>query len=283
METANNPQIKVESTPEVSRKSPKVRPWVFIFIFLVMLSAFMFFALNFYLKSIGVDLKELILNNEQTQEVSEVIETEENVEVIEEVEEDVITLENKGWSLYSIPEYGFSVEVPGTWEEITAGVTTHLRWDIVRRSNWDDRPFPYLNSSEDLVSCLEVINIDYYPLSYYDLDGCGAGCHGERPITVYIVDQEEAMDLDDIKTKSQESFESIFEEYPNEDFNDYIGDEEIYGQNFWCQAPPSIAGLGLKICYLETEDYTYIVKHYDITDTMDEMYKVLDTLKFDLD
>ncbi len=283
METVSNPSVEVDNVPKVSPKSPKVRPWVFIFVFLVMLSGFMFFALNFYLKSIGVDLKEVILKNIQTQEVSEVVETEENVEVIKEVEEDVITLENEGWSLYSIPEYGFSVEVPGTYHSTEN--STDTRWEVSRKSLGRE----YFSDSEE-ISHIEEISINYFNEGLvYETRACGLGCNGEIYINIYIDKLNDVQTLDTVKSNIQEDFESrqdYLDGYSNE-FTDISGDENMFNRSVWCAQLPNMEGLGFKNCYFDTSDYRVQVKFMgfnkeELEDSQSlDMYNIVETIKFE--
>mgnify|MGYP001150591245 CR=1 FL=1 len=184
-------------------------------------------------------------------------ETEEESAGVEEV-----TLDNDGWSLYSIPEYGFSVEIPDTTEAIEYDKDDNLfvnkRWEIARM----DMPDGSMRDNSEIV---EEINIDYSP-TYLPraLQECAPKCTGDFYITMYIYNTTEDKNLDNIIAEKEIQFDDFVDSYPgdiNISWEDYYKYDNTISEGSWCVVMPNMAGDDANDCYIETEDYLFEVTY----------------------
>lgn len=215
--------------------------------------------------------------------VEEGIETEEKSKAEKEVETDEVTLESEGWALYSIPEYGFSVEIPPTTEYIE-DLEHYLRWEVSRSR---------LHKLRE--ESLEEIHIDYYPSGLGpEARGCGQGCNGEIQIKVNYYDKETQYDLEGMKAKKRtqmDSWNETWEDsegYEEETIEDYVQDPDPFGENVWCVNLPYIADDNFRECYFEKGEYLIEIVHTgrDFNDfgtdaSSSGLYGILDSMKFE--
>ena len=202
---------------------------------------------------------------------------------VETTNTDTTSLVNEGWSLYSVPEYGFSVEVPGTYHSTEN--STDTRWEVSRKSLGQE----YFSDSEE-ISHIEEISINYFKEGLvYETRACGLGCNGEIYINIYIDKLNDVQTLDTVKSNIQEDFESrqdYLDGYSNE-FTDISGDENMFNRSVWCAQLPNMEGLGFKNCYFDTSDYRVQVKFMgfnkeELEDSQSlDMYNIVETIKFE--
>jgi hypothetical protein len=205
-------------------------------------------------------------------------------EEIEEEKEPTYTLENEGWSLYSIPEYGFSVEIPPTSSYTQDKV--YNRWEISRMLG------PKL--TEDAI---EEIRINYYPNGISpNIRACGQGCNGEMQISVNIYEKDENYNQDRIIEQKEQEYNDFVETHceiggpcPENSFEEESEYVQLFdSNNTWCVEMPYIADGDFRRCYFEKDDYLVEIVHtgIDLTDfglnTMDaQLYDMLESMKFE--
>ncbi|MDD3474989.1 MAG: hypothetical protein PHP08_03795 [Candidatus Dojkabacteria bacterium] len=220
---------------------------------------------------------------EKVQEIKNVESVEEKTLEEETPETEEVTLENEGWSLYSIPEYGFSVEIPGT-SVYNSEFDQYMRWEVSRGKEY--------SSEKD---SLDSLHINYYPSGFSpDARGCGQGCNGELQIAVYIYDKETQYNLAEVKIDKQEELDNwngMWEEdegYEAVVLEDYVKDPDPFNDSFWCVNLPKIADGNFRECYIETNGYLIEIIHTGLnssesgTDSMNtELYNILKSMKFE--
>jgi hypothetical protein len=204
-------------------------------------------------------------------------------EEIDDDEESGIALENEGWSIYSIPEYGFSVEIPPTSSYTPDKV--YNRWEISRLLG------PKL--TEDAI---EEIRINYYPNGISpNIRACGQGCNGEMQISVNIYEKDENYNQERIIEQKEQEYNDFVEIHceiggpcPKDSFEDSSEYVDIFYDNTWCVEMPYIADGDFRECYFEKGDYLVEIIHtgLDLTDfdldTRDsELYEILNSMKFE--
>jgi hypothetical protein len=273
----------MENTPKEKAPQPKepkkkgsitgLLVGVIVFLFLTMVGI-----LLFVFTDLGNTLYNQVKVEEGTQtEVGEQEETED----IEDIE--IVSLENEGWALYSIPEYGFSVEIPST-SEYHNEFDQYMRWEISRSK---------INKfSQD---SLEQIHLDYYPSGFSpQAGGCGQGCHGEIQITVNYYDKDTQYDLESMKAEKRASIVNWNKQWEQDEgyepvtIEDYMEDSDPFGENVWCVNLPGIADSNFRECYFEKGDYLIEIVHtgLDLTDfgtdvKSSDLYNILNSMKFE--
>jgi hypothetical protein len=213
------------------------------------------------------------------------VKVEEGVEVgvEDEKEEDnteVNSLENEEWSLYTVPKYGFSVEIPPVSLASREG-DNYNRWEVSRmlRSIYD----------EDVD---DQIEINFYPSGMApDVAACGQGCNGEFQIRINIFNKDTEYNLDSIIEKKKEDYYDILETFPGGDemtLEDALQTTEPFGNDAWCIKLPSIADGNFRECYFEKGEYLFEIVHTGIdlddfgVDTEEaDLLKILESMKFE--
>jgi hypothetical protein len=144
---------------------------------------------------------------ENTDEVEQVDTLEEDVntdeEVSEEVEEDIVAeeenegyvMKNKGWALFSLPEYGFSAEIPSyTMSREIDNVTVKWHWTAEARASERVE----LGHDSILPGYIETVYIKFLP-DNTNLFQCGEGCGDEHVFTIDIYENTGAKSLTELK------------------------------------------------------------------------------------
>lgn len=195
----------------------------------------------------------------ESQEISEENKTEEDNEDIEE--EDVYTLKNDGWGLFSLPQYDLSIEVPSYTmvrsEPYHDGETLLYR-DV--KWSWTAKISDYKNSFYP--NYLTTASLSFYPESADDLFNCGGGCADEHYINVFIFSNEGSKSLSEVKDVYFANIISNGEE------NDYVPEIDEKEETKWghqvityTETTPSDFG-ELNGHIVVNSKFVYIVQYY---------------------
>jgi len=142
--------------------------------------------------------KEYFAEKEVVDESPIPTEEEEDASNIDVSEYTDIILTHDGWGLFSLPQYGLSVEVPSytmVRPESYYDEETKLYRDV--KWSWTAKISDYKNSFYP--NYLTTALLSFYPESADDLFNCGGGCADEHYINVFIFSNEESKSLSEVK------------------------------------------------------------------------------------
>jgi hypothetical protein len=181
-EVAVNTVYDEENSKEV--QIPKKRGGVPILVFLLILVSIGL--LYYVLKDNGYDLLKGVFNTENDVKIVDEISNEESTSEEAEVKE-TLTLDNSGWALFALPEYGFSVEIPPY-------IIDNIMFEKDASSDWrighhDVLPESYKSGwRKELVDNFEhYVFIRFFPM--YSLGselGGGLGAFNEHNVDIFI-------------------------------------------------------------------------------------------------
>ncbi len=262
---------------------------------LVGVIAFLFLLLVIFLLFVFTDIGNTLCSQVG---VEECVKT----EVEDEIKEDnteVNSLENEGWALYSIPEYGFSVEIPDTKEDVKFedGQSSVKRWEV---SRIDANLYGnYINSLNlDNVEIAEVVDIEYAPLWVpYEMDAFRRRMLGVEELKVGVYDKKGEVTLEDIIAVKEEEFNDAIGSIPGglntlegDKWADFYKSDAQIVDGAWCVSIPNIAGEPYQDCYVVTDNNIFQVSYEGMNritgevsdiDRLVEREKVVNSMKFE--
>lgn len=185
--TVNNEQISatepITPTPNIEiKKASKNGPVVVILVILVI--ALMCGLTYFVLKDRGIDLLSgIIKDTNSNTDTNTTDETENNTcDTDSETTNDCkMKLDNSGWALFSMPEYGYSVEVPSysAVQELNGGEDVKFVWSF-GQNTVKDSPEATLISNY-----LRTASISYYPIYIPEGVACGGFCLDQHEFRIH--------------------------------------------------------------------------------------------------
>lgn len=185
-----------------------------------------------------------------------------------------VALTNSGWSLYSIPDYDFSVEIPSyTLTQKIGGVDTTSVWSVGHRTS-PANVSVYTNY-------LHSAYISFYPTSIPEGSGCGEGCVKEHIFNINIYTNTGSKDINDVKTTFQNQWKSLYKDgIVSVDGNITTK----WGTSVWKYSSQMIGGT-LNGYLVATKSFVYDIT-YSISDNPSAStqiaQKVLDSMKFEM-
>jgi hypothetical protein len=183
------------------------------------------------------------------------------------MEED--TLVNEGWSLYSIPEYGFSMEIANTYEEDDNENPTGYWYWVISHKSYDESE----QATYDGVTMIDEYHFYYTPInrpeSVQDID--------PDSIRVMVYDYEEEVDLEDLKSDIQNDYD---EEGPTILLSTEI--EERWGKDV-LKTRTEFEGVHLSYRFLD-DGKMYLVSIFESSefdDPTSDYSKMIESIKFE--
>lgn len=280
----------MENTPKQEVVQPKEKKQSNSIVgLLVGVVSFLFLLVILGIIFIFTDLGNSLI--EKVQEIKNVESVEEETLEEETPETEEVTLENEGWSLYSIPEYGFSVEIPNTTYEMEYDKDKNLfvneRWEIARM----DIPDGSMRGNTEII---EEISIKYRPTYLPEaLQVCSPKCTGDLYITMFVYNKTEDKNLDKIIAEKEAQFDDFVDSYPGDidiSWEDYYKYDNTISEGAWCVVMPNMAGDDANDCYVETNDRLFEIMYEgdsrvsgDFLDiqTFQEAEKIVNSMKFE--
>lgn len=117
-----------------------------------------------------------------------------------------VSVDNEGWSLFSVPEYELSVEVPTyTMEQKIGTEDVTSQW----KAWFNDY---YIGDHLLSEQYLGTLSVYFYPSYIPEGTGCGAGCVKENTIRVDVYDNEAQKSLAAVVEEFTESWNSMYSE-----------------------------------------------------------------------
>jgi hypothetical protein len=266
----NTPQ---EKTPQLKEQKNKgtitgLLVGIIVFLFLAMVGILLF---------VFTDLGSTLHNQVDVEEGTETGVKDQN----EEEDTEVVVLENEGWALYSIPEYGFSVEVPTYSISQELGIEDEQvdsYWEVKQSSEPFFVDFENLWFSSLHDSLVRTVFLSFYPLEIPESIAGGQGYVQEHNITIYILEDDKA--FDEIK----QDYIKVLQE---QDDNEEMGAEYEEVNKWGCDAlsfhliDPGAEMYGY---LLSNGEYTYHVSYF-FSESPEQSFeiaqKVLDSMKFE--
>lgn len=117
--------------------------------------------------------------------------------VVEDVkiEEETSNLKNAGWGLFALPQYNFSVEIPGyKLKQKFDGQDVYSYWSVTHATEFYEQSLYY---DKDLYE--DTVEIVFFPKNLPDSVACGQGCVNEHYMEIDIYRNEGKKDLDTVK------------------------------------------------------------------------------------
>lgn len=209
----------------------------------------------------------------QVQDPQETDEQEDVANDSEIEESSEYVMKNKGWALYSLPEYEFSAELsPYTMSEKIQEYTPTWNW-VVNLTSREDNLYPNYQ---------EGVLIKFYPDSLEPFR-CGAGCAKEHWFVVSIYEKTKGQSLNDVKEIYLENVKKVGE---SENYVPTITQEQIKKWNndviaFTRTTPADIGEIEGYI--LVNSKYVYVIEAFQSklpVESYQESRKVLDSFTF---
>lgn len=268
----NTPEAKVaaplESTVESSPPKGRSKGFMFLvsILLLLILSLGGYYLLTQYFAPDEVERVQE-QNYEDTDEQEEVV----NDPEVEESSEYV--MKNKGWALYSLPDYEFSVELsPYTMSEKIGEYTPTWNW-IVNLTSRDDNLYP--NYQKDIF-------IKFFPDNLEPFR-CGGGCAKEHWFLVSIYEKTQGESLNDVKELYLENIKKAGE---SENYVPTVTQKQIKKWNndviAFTRTTPADMG-ELEGYILVTNEFVYVIETFQSdlpVESYQESVKVLDSFTF---
>lgn len=278
----------VPEKPVVEKKPSKMNVMI---IGMVLLIVCLVLGLTYYvLKDNGTDLlalgKQTDTNTESsTDDSSTTEEQDSDTTVCEDTGTTTgsckVSVDNKGWSLFSVPEYNFSVEVPSyTITQKLESENIQSRWTAWFNndpSNKDGYSWEYL-----LENNIGTVDLTFYPIRIPEGLGCGFGCVGEHVIYINIYENKGSQNLADAVSAYRTAWEG---KYVDEDIlSGNLKGENVkkWGMDVWSFDAALIGGTWHGYLVV-TDNYIYDVEYMlsgSSTESTNIALKVLDSMKF---
>lgn len=183
-----------------------------------------------------------------------------------------VALSNTGWSLFSLPDDDFSVEIPSySMTQKIGSETVPSVWKVWHTETSD--------TSKYYDDYIHTVNIAFYPTYIPEGTGCGQGCVKEDFINLNIYKNTGEKDLGAVVNTYKSKYETI-----HEDDGTLTGSNVTkYDTTVW--AYKNVMPGGSWNGYLVvTSDYVYDIYYYLSTSPSDAYQvaqKVLDSMKFE--
>lgn len=209
-----NLEPKVEPVVEkVEKKTPKMNGVV---IGAVILIVCLVLGLTYYvLKDNGIDLLALGKQtdaNTETEEDSGTTEQEETSTCENNNGVCDIDVDNEGWALYSLPEYGFSIEIPDNTEKYNfSGDEISYRWGT---NHYDGIASDFVLEGL-LTNYVHSARVSFSPTQYTENLICEAHCQYEHEFTVNIYTNAEGKTLEQVSSTYYDNWTSKYSDEMN--------------------------------------------------------------------
>ena len=194
-----------------------------------------------------------------------------------------VNVDNKGWSLFSVPEYNLSVEVPtySTAQEMDGEGYQNV-W-----KTWFDPSPVYLSDGKYttqnwLENLIGTMYVNFYPQIIPSKAGCDMNCLGEHYISVNIFSNSTNQNLDTVIANYRSGWEkgNVAEDVPSTNLQGDVVSK--WGMNVW-NFEASTPGGTTRGYVLIKGAYIYEVR-YSLASNPSESYqialKVIDSMKF---
>jgi hypothetical protein len=265
---------QVDSTPKVEEEVTEVKPKknksfliiVSILLFLILGIGGYYIYTQYFSNTDEVEHTDILEEDEDT-------DPDEVVHTVDQQKSDKYVMKNEGWALFSLPEYGFSAEIPPyTMQQNIEG--ENVKWSWTSRIEQDDNGI-YPNY-------LTTVLLSFYPNTTTVFD-CGEGCAQEHMIAVKIFKNSESKSLDEVK---KVYFENIKD---NGEKNAYIptiteSKEQKWGEDVITYTQSASTDFDEYEGHIVVHDEFVYVLLYHRSETPQESYdiseKVLDSLTF---
>lgn len=184
-----------------------------------------------------------------------------------------INLENSGWSLYSLPEYGFSMEIPSYTMTAKIGTEDVASVWKVGHSTTNSRGYSLYSDY------LHSVNATFYPTYIPEGTGCGQGCVKEHSIYVNIHENKGSKEISEVKDIYYANWKKSISTTEGTMEGSIVSK---WGMNVWSFKEEMIGGTS-KGYLIATKGYVYEIKYYFSTEpaiSAQTAQKVLDSIKF---
>jgi hypothetical protein len=188
-----------------------------------------------------------------------------------------ITLTNTDWSLFSLPAYDFSVEVPSyTMTQKIGTDTVPSSWRVGHEID------STLGTGYD--NYLHTVSISFYPSYIPEGTGCDQGCVKEQEFGINIYKNSGNKSLSDVKDAYTQKWMTANKDVFDEGVENFTGDitqqwsRDVF--KYSIQTPGGTTNGYLVV----TKDYVYEVSYFFSTTPSDSYQiaqKVLDSMKFE--
>jgi len=271
-----------EEMPE-TKKPQKVGVYA-----LIILLAFSLLGLTYFvLKDNGINLLEDVIGDRDNKQ--ENVTGDNNVEDSDPEECTVCTnearLDNGGWGLFSLPQYGFGVEIPTykmlSMPGIDSAQNIYSYWDV-KHADYAPDAFDiswYGKVHSDLE---HHVRIEFFPSRIPDNFGCGQGCVKEHVFDIYIFENDGNENYEQVKKKYIDIF-SVFYPADNEYGTESHKDSIKWGKNV---LEYTIVGIGgsSKGYIVIMDKYIFNILYYidsSVVESQQIAQRVLDSMKFE--
>lgn len=269
------PEMK-EEEKEVESKPKKSKTFLIVVIILLVLILGMggYYVYTQYFKGVEEEVVDVVQEDLTEQESENIEEQEvEEITVSPSSDSEEYIMKNTGWALFSLPEYGFSAEIPSyTMEQSVQEVNVKWSWTS-KLEEYDNGLYP---------NYLTTAFLSFYP-DITDVFGCGGGCAQEHMITIRVYENSGAKSLEEVK---EMYFENVKDDGENNDYIPTISQlqEQKWGESvitFTQSVPADFNEYDGHI--VVNNEYVYIIQYYR-SETPIESYeiseKVLESFEF---
>jgi hypothetical protein len=275
-------------TPKKEKKSKLVIPFVVLVVVMMGFVGVLFFtdiedSLISSLTNDSVQLDSLSSDNsddessiDNTEDDEEADDTQTEVSMdevgedddTEVVEEEMVAVENEGWSLYSIPEYGLSFEVP--YDFLMDGEGSSMIWTL-RRMNYGETDYEHSYKPEVLDEISLVFEAKGDNINYYK---------GLPPfVTIQIFESGSGLTTETEIAELKASYDDFYAEIFG--LTESTWKEGLFDMNFGEQEASCVRMPDMdahtNYCYVETETYFYSI-HFSPFNAVDEIVEIVDSI-----
>jgi len=196
----------VMQSPEVKKGKPFKSGYV-VAILLFLVIALMCGLTYFVLKDKGIDLlsgdvKETTTNEDTSTTDESKTEDTACTTTDTESKDCTVKLDNDGWALFSMPEYGYSVEVPSysAVQELNGGEDVKFVWNFGQNTSKDSAEATLISNY------LRTATISYYPIYIPEGVACGGFCLDQHEFKIHAFRNINSKTLAQISQEYRTSF-----------------------------------------------------------------------------
>ncbi len=188
-----------------------------------------------------------------------------------------VALDNKGWALFSLPDYEFSVEVPSyTATQKLGGYDVDYKWTY-------EQGVETVNIFLPLDDYVRTVKMSYYPENIpADAEvGGGGGSLNEHSIKVNIIQNKAHKSVLDVSKQYKDNFDTEIGDGGEVKLTGEIANK--WGMNVWSYVADYIESKGNGFLVV-TDNYIYDISYHISTEPVASVQiaqKILDSMKFE--
>ncbi|KKP78082.1 MAG: hypothetical protein UR73_C0004G0003 [candidate division WS6 bacterium GW2011_GWF1_35_23] len=277
-------QINVVSEPTPITQPEKGKKSYIVGLLLFLIICLLGGLTYFILKDRGVDLLSNITGAKDTKETA--VDTDTNTKDGTVCPECTTKVVNTGWALYSLPKYGFSVEIPKYILKYNVSINDDAKSNTASVVNTWNASNNLGTTEKDMLGLYPdfldeiVVNFTHFHILGEKGELCEGLCNGESAVWVYIYKNTGSKDINDVQSVYLTNWNKSLDKEVNNIKGSFTTkwEREVWGYT-WAALIEERKGY-----LVATKDYVYDVQ-YIFSDTPKASYdialKVLDSLKFE--